>query len=197
MIRDRIGWFVNPNRESIDTYPDVANLQNLGMIAYYKPAMGLLLLREYILGEERFDNAFKSYIETWAYKHPQPNDFFNHMENVAGENLAWFWQGWFYGTGNIDIAIEEVQKYKGNYVVSISNKGEIPIPVVFKAIYTDGTSEEIKLPVEIWQRSDTWNYLLRTTKELQGIELDPNKSLPDVDLSNDIWPAGSNQDQGQ
>src|SRR5690554_6151118 len=158
-MRDATGWFVNPNRESIDTYPDVANLQNLGMIAYYKPAMGLLLLREYILGEERFDNAFKSYIETWAYKHPQPNDFFNLMENVAGENLAWFWKGWFYGTGNIDIAINEVQSYQGNYIVSLRNKGEIPMPVVIRATFKDGTTEDIKLPVEIWQRGNTWNHL--------------------------------------
>ncbi len=196
-MRDRTGWFINPNREGIDTYPDVANLQNLGMIAYYKPAMGLLLLREYILGEERFDNAFQSYIETWAYKHPQPNDFFNHMENVAGENLDWFWKGWFYGTGNIDIAIDEVQNYEGDYVISVSNNGEIPMPVVIRATYTDGTSEDIKLPVEIWQRGDSWNHLLRTTKELQSVQLDPEELLPDVDLSNERWPATAPQDQGQ
>ncbi len=187
--RNTTGWFLNPNREGIDTYPDVANLSNLGMIAYYKPAIGLFLLREYILGEERFDNAFKSYIRTWAYKHPQPNDFFNHMDNVAGENLAWFWKGWFYGTGNIDLAIAGVQSYQGNYVISVANKGEIPMPVELKITYTDGTSENRRLPVEIWQRGDSWNYLLKTDKELQSVEIDPEKILPDVNYSNDAWPA--------
>ncbi len=89
--RKYLKWFTNESREGIETYPDVVDTRNLGMVAYMKPAIGLLILREYILGEERFDNAFKSYIETWAYKHPQPGDFFNHMENVAGENLSWFW----------------------------------------------------------------------------------------------------------
>ena len=88
--RNLIQYLTNENREGIETYPDVANSRNLAYTAYYKPAAGLYILREYILGAERFDNAFKSYIHTWAYKHPQPNDFFNHMENVAGEDLSWF-----------------------------------------------------------------------------------------------------------
>ena len=186
--RNMVGWFTNPNREGIDTYPDVANLQNLGMIAYYKPAMGLYLLREYILGEERFDNAFRSYIKTWAFKHPQPNDFFNHMENVAGENLDWFWKGWFYGTGNIDLAIDNVEAFQGGYVLSVSNPGDIPMPVQIKVTYKDGSLEDVNLPVEIWQRGDTWKYLLNTDKQVQSITVDPDKILPDVNASNDTWP---------
>ncbi|MCM4158526.1 M1 family metallopeptidase [Antarcticibacterium flavum] len=194
-MRNMTGWFLNPNREGIDTYPDVANLQNLGMIAYYKPAMGLFLLREYILGEERFDNAFRSYIKAWAFKHPQPNDFFNHMENVAGENLDWFWKGWFYGTGNIDIAIDGVQSYQGNYVISLSNRGDIPMPVEMRITYSDGDTEDKRLPVEIWQRGNSWNYLLRTDKQVQSVELDPEKVLPDVNFSNDAWPGNFYQER--
>lgn len=186
--RNFTGWFTNPNREGINTFPDVANLQNLGMIAYYKPAMGLLILREYILGEERFDNAFRSYIKTWAYKHPQPNDFFNHIENVAGENLDWFWKGWFYGTGNIDLSLDGVQAYQGNYVISLSNRGDFPMPVKMLITYNDGSSEELTLPVEIWQRGDSWQYLHKTDKEIKSVELDPQKLLPDVNFSNDSWP---------
>lgn len=187
--RNMISWFNNPNREGIDTYPDVANLANLGMIAYYKPAVGLLLLREYILGEERFDNAFRSYIDTWAYKHPQPADFFNHMENVSGENLTWFWKGWFYGTGNIDLAVDNVQTYQGNTIISVSNKGEIPMPVVMEVTYEDDSTETVRLPVEIWQRGDSWNHLHRTDKKVKSVELDPAKILPDVNFSNDAWPS--------
>ncbi|MDT0648840.1 M1 family metallopeptidase [Autumnicola edwardsiae] len=187
--RRLVSWFNRPTREGIDTYPDVTNLRNLGMTAYYKPAIGLLLLREYILGHERFDNAFKSYIETWAYKHPQPKDFFNHMENVAGENLSWFWKGWFYGTGNIDISLDGVQRRQGNYVITVSNKGDIPMPVELKLTYEDGTTENLRLPVEIWQRGDTWSHLLETEKTLESVELDPEKILPDVNFSNDSWPT--------
>jgi uncharacterized cupin superfamily protein len=186
--RRYVNYFLNENREGINTYPDVANTENLGMIAYNKPAMGLLMLREYILGAERFDNAFKSYIKTWAYKHPQPTDFFNLMENVAGENLSWFWQGWFYGTGNIDLGINGVFPYAGNYLVSLANKGDMPMPVLIEITFEDGTTERQMLPVEIWQRGDVWNHLIKTTKSVRSIVIDPDKILPDINLGNDNWP---------
>jgi hypothetical protein len=186
--RRYVNYFINENREGINTYPDVANTENLGMIAYNKPAMGLLMLREYILGAERFDNAFKSYIKTWAYKHPQPADFFNHMENVSGENLSWFWQGWFYGTGNIDLGIIGAFPYAGNYLLSLANKGEIPMPVLIEITFEDGTMERQMLPVEIWQRGDVWNHLIKTTKTIRSIVIDPDKILPDINLGNDNWP---------
>ncbi|WP_339701417.1 M1 family metallopeptidase [Algoriphagus aquimarinus] len=181
-------FFTSETREGIDTYPDVVNVSNLGMLAYNKPAFGLLMLREYILGHERFDNAFKSYIKTWAYKHPQPTDFFNHMENVAGENLSWFWQGWFYGTGNIDLGVEAVIPYAGNYVVVLANKGDMPMPVLMEITFEDGSTERKMLPVEIWQRGDIWNYLLKTDKKVTAVVIDPDKLLPDVNLGNDSWP---------
>lgn len=186
--RRYLNFFTSETREGIDTYPDVVNINNLGMLAYNKPAFGLLMLREYILGHERFDNAFKSYIKTWAYKHPQPTDFFNHMENVAGENLSWFWQGWFYGTGNIDLGVEAVIPYAGNFVIVLANKGDMPMPVQLEVTFEDGTSELKMLPVEIWQRGDTWNYLLKTDKTVKSVVIDPNKLLPDVNLGNDSWP---------
>jgi len=185
--RNTVRYLTYDQREGIDTYPDVSNLMNLGYVAYYKPATGLFMLREYILGPERFDNAFKSYIKTWAYKHPQPNDFFNHMENVSGENLSWFWKGWFYGNGNIDISIADVSVKRGKTIITVENKGEIPMPVQLMVTYGDGTSEEISLPVEIWQRGDSWKHMLPGGKTVTRVEFDPKKWTTDVDATNDIW----------
>ncbi|MBT0606719.1 M1 family metallopeptidase [Aequorivita echinoideorum] len=175
------------NREGIDTYPDVANARNLAYTAYYKPAAGLFILREYILGAERFDNAFNSYIKTWAFKHPQPNDFFNHIENVAGEDLSWFWKGWFFGNGNIDLGVTDVTTQPGGSIITFENSGQIPMPVTFKVIYADNTSEIKKLPVEIWQRGNSWDYFLKSSKEVIRVEMDPDKMLPDVNILNDTW----------
>lgn len=187
--RRYVGWLTSDNREAIATYPDIAQTRNLGMIAYVKPGIGFLLLREYILGPERFDNAFKAYIERWAYKHPTPNDFFNTMENVSGEDLSWFWRTWFYGTGNIDLAIAGVYPYQGSHLIVLNNKGEVPMPVKMKVTYADGTDEMVELPVEIWHKGNSWNHLLNTgDKELKKIEIDPDNLLPDINGSNDVWP---------
>lgn len=187
--RKNLGYYTKSNREGIDTYPDIVDTRNLGYTAYFKPALGLMMLREYILGPERFDFAFKSYIDTWAYKHPQPSDFFNAMENGAGENLNWFWRGWFYGNGNIDLAVANVQKFRGAFVVQLENRGDIPMPVKMKVTYDDGTTEIKELPVEIWQRGNSWNYLLKTDKQVKSVEVDPDKVLPDINGSNDVWPS--------
>ncbi|EOZ93223.1 Zn-dependent aminopeptidase [Indibacter alkaliphilus LW1] len=187
--RRYINQLTNKEREPIATHPDRTQSNNLGMSAYMKPALGLIMLREYIIGEERFDKAFKSYINAWAYKHPQPTDFFNHFENAVGENLDWFWKGWFYSNANIDIAIDGVFPYGPNYVVSLSNKGELPMPVLLEITYEDGEKERRMLPVEIWFKGNQWNHLLRVEKKVVAVEIDPDKVMADINAGNDKWPA--------
>ncbi|MBW2963048.1 M1 family metallopeptidase [Mesonia aestuariivivens] len=185
--RSIVPYLKKETREGIDTYPDVTNLRNLGYTAYYKPAVGLITLRNYILGPKRFDQAFKSYIKTWAFKHPQPADFFNHIENSVGENLNWFWKGWFYGTENIDIAVSDVEKTENGFLIHLSKEGEIPMPVKLKVTYTDGTATAVNLPVEIWQRGNKWEHFLPTNKEVEKVEFDAEKQVPDIHSSNDVW----------
>jgi hypothetical protein len=79
--------------------------------AYAKPAAGLWMLRNTIMGPELFDHAFKTYAKRWAFKHPTPADFFRTMEDASAMDLDWFWRGWFYTTGANDIGIKEVKKY--------------------------------------------------------------------------------------
>ncbi|KGO94870.1 M1 family metallopeptidase [Flavobacterium subsaxonicum] len=185
--RNRVAWFKSKYRESIATYPDVARPMNLAYTAYYKPATGLIMLREYILGHERFDYAFKAYIKNWSYKHPQPSDFFNAMDNGAGENLNWFWKGWFMGNANIDVGISKVTESKGSAIITFTNKGDMPAPVVFKVVYDDNSSEIKTLPVEVWQRGNEWDYLLKTDKALKAIDIDPGRFLPDINSQDNSW----------
>ncbi|UOQ75925.1 M1 family metallopeptidase [Hymenobacter sp. 5516J-16] len=82
-----------------------------GNNAYGKPATGLNILRETIMGRQLFDYAFKEYATRWAYKHPTPADFFRTMEDASGVDLDWFWRGWFYTVDKTDLAIESVKWY--------------------------------------------------------------------------------------
>jgi hypothetical protein len=87
------------------------NIIGFGPNAYSKPATGLNMLRETIMGRELFDYAFKEYARRWAFKHPTPADFFRTMEDASGEDLDWFWRGWFYGTDACDISIDSVRHF--------------------------------------------------------------------------------------
>ena len=84
------------------------NITHFGPNAYAKPATGLNILRETIMGRELFDQAFKTYSKRWAFRHPEPADFFRSMEDASGEDLDWFWRGWFYGTDPVDISLDKV-----------------------------------------------------------------------------------------
>ncbi|EDP95564.1 M1 family metallopeptidase [Kordia algicida OT-1] len=95
------------------------NVYQLGPNAYGKPATGLNILRETIMGREAFDHAFKTYAQRWKFKHPTPEDFFRTMEDASGIDLDWFWRGWFYTTDYTDIGIESVRKFQ-----VISQKGQ-------------------------------------------------------------------------
>ena len=88
------------------------NIIGFGNNAYAKPATGLMILRETIMGRELFDYAFKEYAKRWAFKHPEPADLFRTLEDASGEDLDWFWKGWFYSTEVCDISIDTIKHAK-------------------------------------------------------------------------------------
>lgn len=91
--------------------PIMTNSENIiqfGPNAYSKPATGLNILRETIMGRELFDFSFREYARRWAFKHPTPADLFRTMEDASAVDLDWFWRGWFYSIEACDIAIDTV-----------------------------------------------------------------------------------------
>lgn len=194
---DRIAYFMNsPRNEAVMTYSDQIQRGNLGIVAYYKPAVGLQILRNQILGPERFDEAFQAYFDRWKYKHPTPDDFFNTMEDVAGEELDWFWRGWFEKTWTLDQAVDSVRYYDDNpskgAVISISNNSKMVMPVELKVIEADGDTGRVHLPVEVWHRGDVWHYKYDSDSKIESVQLDPDRVYPDYPRSNNRW-AGDGQ----
>ena len=174
--------------EPIETMPDRMRVGSLGMLGYRKPAVGLYLLREQILGPERFDAAFRRYIRAWSFKSPQPADFFRGMESGAGVDLAWFWRGWFLSGAALDQAVADVDQDGTMVRVTIENRGRLVMPVVYRVGYSNGSSETRRLPVEVWTRSDSWTDAwdvgdLRVVR----VTLDPDKVFPDINRKNNHW----------
>ena len=185
-------WF-SPNSEAIMNTPDAMKEVNIGIALYFKPGYGLELLRNEILGADRFDYAFRMYIQRWAFKHPTPWDFFRTMDNVAGEDLSWFWKGWFLENFKLDQAITSVKYEKDSAangaIVTIANLNQMAMPVTISYETTTGTKGTIKLPVEIWNNTAVWKVKLPTTERLVSVIIDPNKVLPDINFSNNSWKA--------
>ncbi len=180
------------NTQPIVTAPDRAWPRWVGRLMYRKTGYGLYLLREYILGPDRFDDAFAGYMRHWSFKHPQPADFFRAMEDGSGMDLNWFWRGWFLEPYALDQAIAGVRVVNdqgvSGAIVVLDNLGEMVMPVRMKIKYKDGSSEIVDLPVEIWHQTTRWRAGIETDgRSIRSIELDPDRLLPDMDRSNNLW----------
>lgn len=177
--------------DPIMTIPDVTKSYNLGINAYAKPALGLKLLRNVILGKDRFDYAFQTYVNRWVYKHPSPWDFFHTIENAAGEDLEWFWREWFFTNDKLDQAITNVQYVEGDpsngSLITIENLDKMALPAIIEVKESNGKDSTFTLPVEIWQRGAVWTFKYPSTSKLSEVILDPNNVLPDVNPDNNTW----------
>jgi hypothetical protein len=184
-------YMFGDNADPIMQVPDVIQSYNIGLEVYAKPAVGLTILRETILGEDRFDYAWREYVKRWAFKHPTPYDFFKTMEDAAGEDLGWFWKEWFYTNYKFDAAATDV-RYNGKdpakgAIITLENLQKMAFPLEIEVLYETGAKERVKLPVEIWQRGSKWTLKLNSTKTIIGVEVDPDHRLPDVNAANNVW----------
>ncbi|AQW91074.1 TPA: M1 family metallopeptidase [Elizabethkingia anophelis] len=189
--RGMTGYLFSDKLEPVDTPPDAMRESSIGALAYYKPGTALKILRNNVIGKERFDKAFREYINRWAYKHPVPDDFFRTMENVAGEDLGWFWRSWIQNNWKLDQAISGVKYVDNNYtkgaVITIQNLEKMPMPVDLRIQFKDGSHQDMSLPVEIWRRNTEWTFKVPTTKEIQTVIIDPDGNFPDINPSNNVW----------
>ena len=190
----KMGSFVlNDSYEPIMVGPDNMKERSIGVLAYFKPGMGLGILRETVLGPEKFDKAFRTYIARWAFKHPTPWDFFHTMENVSGEELNWFWRGWFMNKWKVDQAVKSVKPFNGDYKngaqITVENIGQLPMPTTVEVKFKDGTTQIVKLPVEVWKRNTEWTFKVNSTKEVTDVKLDPASGIPDINSKNNVWTS--------
>jgi len=164
-------------------------------LAYGKPAVALHFLRGEVVDSTAFDAAFREYARRWAFKHPTPADFFRTMNDALGEDLSWFWRGWFYRSDHLDQAVDTVvqRDIAGTTItqVRLSNRREMVAPAELLVTGANGATRTVKLPVETWMRGATYVWMLRTpaAEKPIRIELDPRGVYPDVDRRNNVWSA--------
>jgi hypothetical protein len=180
------------------TPPDRIDARALGAIGYRKPAAVLLALRDNVVGRETFDRAFREYARRWQYKHPSPGDFFRTVENVSGQDLGWYWRAFFYGTGLLDIGIDNVvmrhEEGQTFAAISLRRNSAVPFPVKMRLRFADNSTEDVSLPVEIWSPNERYDAVIPVKGPVVGVRLWPDGVVPDWNSSNDVWgtpPVGS------
>ncbi|MVN22151.1 M1 family metallopeptidase [Mucilaginibacter arboris] len=175
------------NQDPLMTPPEAMNMNDYGLY-YIKTSLCLDMLRNVVLGPDRFDYAFHTYINRWALKHPQPYDFFRTMNDASGEDLNWFWKEWFFTTWKLDQVVTDVKYVLGTpskgSLITIENREKIAMPVDLQITQENGKVENLHLPVEIWQRGGTWTFKYPSVSRIQSVVIDPDLQLPDINRSN-------------
>ncbi|HEV7589232.1 MAG TPA: M1 family metallopeptidase [Longimicrobium sp.] len=158
--------------------------------AYTKPAAVLLALRA-VLGDSVYNRAIREYVRAWSFRHPQPWDFFNTFEGVAGRDLDWFWYPWFFETGVLDQSVESVRAVDGGVQVVVRDRGDNPMPTFVSVTTGSGTVTEQEVPIEWWiggRGARTATLLVPTYGgAATRVEIDPRRLFPDVNRANNIW----------
>jgi len=189
-----ISYMKSPKNDLEPIMTSSDNILQIGPNVYTKVATAMNILRETILGHDLFDYSFKEYARRWAFKHPTPADLFRTMEDASGEDLDWFWRGWFYSTEPCDLAIDTVKYLRSGsvdkyfYEVAISNKGGLVMPVIIEWTFADGTQETDRIPAQIWRYNE--HHITKAflkDKIVVKMQLDPKKETADIDESNNTW----------
>jgi len=183
------GWVRDPSPVAdlpIITPEDMLKGAAYGNNAYGKPALGYLAMKD-LLGDVAFKKCLHAFMDRWHGKHPIPWDFFNTFNDVAGENLNWFWQAWYFSNNYIDLAVGSVKQTSRGYAVVIDNVGGMPAPVDLHVRYSDGSTESIHETPAIWKSSQKRAaVIIATRKAVQSLELDGGIWM-DADSTNNRW----------
>jgi len=163
-------------------------------VTYFKTALGMVLLREQILGTDRFDPAFRRFTAAWAFKHPTPADFFRAMESEGGEDLSWFWRGWFEKNWQLDLAVTDIAPFPkdgafNGSTVTVTSLDKLVMPVTLRVTFADGSRRDIRLPAETWIRQASTQVPVVSDSPVVRAELDPEHKIPDKDRSNNAHSA--------
>lgn len=164
-----------------------------GVASYSKPAVLLAALRG-LLGEETFLRAYRDYLDTWAYRHPKPWDFFNAIASGAGRDLDWFWRSWYYETWLLDQAVENVSPTERGTRIVIADRGDVPMPVLLQITREDGELLHREVGVQTWLGgSRSAEVVIPPGAPVMRVEIDPTGAFPDANRDNNVWNRGDDR----
>lgn len=166
--------------------PSLAGGPMLNFNSYNKASVSYYVLKD-ILGDELFRKALHEYINRWKGKHPLPWDFFFTFNDVAKEDLSWFWNPWYFDRGFPDLGIKGVKSKKGRTEIVVEKIGNVPVPIDLIVTYTDSTTENIHKSTSSWKTGNKETKIeLKTKKVVQKVELN-SKLVPDSDAKNNVF----------
>lgn len=126
--------------------------------SYVKGELFLVQLG-YIMGEQNLSLVMKDFYSQWKLKHPTDRDLMHIAQKISGMDLKWFHHYWINTTKTIDYAIKNVEYGNSSTTITLSNIGQIPMPIDFSLLLKDKKVVNYQIPLNMthtWKNRDIY-----------------------------------------
>jgi hypothetical protein len=151
----------------------------------YAKGSFVLGMLSHVVGHDDFQRAVKAYLNKFAYKNANTNDFYLSFYDALGLNLDWFFDEWLYRGGepdyhvHYDALIKDNKPYTQVYIDQVQPVSEFTgyfkMPIKVEVHYTDGSvaskEEWVENQHHIMQIPDSGG------KEIDFVLFDPNYTV--------------------
>ncbi|HKF52797.1 MAG TPA: M1 family metallopeptidase, partial [Candidatus Acidoferrales bacterium] len=209
--QQRLEYLAEPDTDPMMRFGwQYLNDRAYGGVSYGKTATVLLTL-ERIIGADKMQEAMHEYFMRYRFKHPAPEDFMNTIQEVAGQDLSWYFDQAFKGTQILDYEVGDITSDRADWydesgaaakhdslkkappeykdTVVVQRKGDFIAPVDLEVTFEDGSTAR-----EHWDGKDRWiRYSYLKPAQIKSAEVDPeHKMWLDRDFYNDSQTAKAN-----
>ena len=170
------------------SYQDM-NIGAYGGVTYGKTATMLLTL-ESVIGEKTLQKALRTYFMKYRFTHPTQEDFLRTVNEVAGQDLGWYWQQAVYGTQVLDYRVRKAESVRLDWAnedaadeqkgvtpyqtnILLQRLGDFIFPVTVEIKFDNGETVREK-----WDGVDRWKRFVYSKKaQMLSVEIDPDHQI--------------------
>jgi hypothetical protein len=102
---NRFGAIMIAERDPITTFSWLFSSRMSYALNVYQRAAACLCTLERFLGEDRMLQVLRTFQLRFRFAHPRTQDFIDVVNEVAGRDLTWFFEEFFFSTHNLDYGI--------------------------------------------------------------------------------------------
>ena len=158
--------------------------EDYGKASYMKPATVMNTLERY-LGWDTMKRFLRTYYQRWRFRHPTTRDLQDVAEEVAGQDLDWFFDQYVYGTAVVDYAVDRLQVqaidppggsddalwYESE--VRVERREDGTFPQTLRVWFEDGSVEDV-----VWDGEAAWEtFTFEKPSPLAEAYLDPDNAV--------------------
>jgi len=169
--------------QPIESHSKVYTQINYGSVVYGKTALVFDYLMAY-LGEQTMDLAMRRYFDRWKFKHPHPGDLRVILEDVANEDLSWFFDDMLKTNKKLDYKIIKREDLDNGMHLSVRNQGQINGPIAISGIVDGKTDTTLWYAGFSGRRS-----LFFPDKEYDAYRIDAQLDMPETHRKNNTLKA--------